>query len=270
MTRENIINALVNKGFNAEATTTIKNGVSLEGITIRNESNTAPIIYTESIIEAAEQNGTSLDGVVNQIISIYESHKGESFNIECLSDPAFILENIYIGIQKNSTEEIEKKPTEYDGIEQYLYIRLTNEATTKARAALLDRAGVDTAEAWKAAEKNTNGETTTTSMMKIMFEHMGMPYDESMDDGTMYVVSNECKIKGASAILNKKNLEEIAHRFHSDKIVVLPSSIHECIVVPYTEEMDINEFCEMVRTVNAEQVDPTEQLTDRAYIVNVA
>lgn len=39
--------------------------------------------------------------------------------------------------------------------------------------------------------------------------------------------------------------------------------------MPYTEEIDIDIFSEMVEEVNNEEVDPTERLTDRAYIVTL-
>ena len=50
MTREMIINELINRGYKAKAKNNIKNGVELEGIIILTDSNVAPIIYTEEII----------------------------------------------------------------------------------------------------------------------------------------------------------------------------------------------------------------------------
>ena len=37
--------------------------------------------------------------------------------------------------------------------------------------------------------------------------------------------------------------------------------------MPYTEEIDIDTFSEMVEEVNNAEVDQTERLTDRAYII---
>lgn len=41
------------------------------------------------------------------------------------------------------------------------------------------------------------------------------------------------------------------------------------LIIPYTEDIDLNTFSEMVGEVNSTEVDPTERLTDRAYIITV-
>lgn len=41
------------------------------------------------------------------------------------------------------------------------------------------------------------------------------------------------------------------------------------IVIPYNENMDINDFSETVHEVNSCTVAEEEQLTDRAYILKV-
>jgi len=53
------------------------------------------------------------------------------------------------------------------------------------------------------------------------------------------------------------------------KIVVLPSSVHEMLLVPYTEEMSLEDFSAMVSEVNNTEVRPEERLTDRAYIITL-
>ena len=45
----------------------------------------------------------------------------------------------------------------------------------------------------------------------------------------------------------------------------MPSSIHECIVVPKRMGMSPKELGDMVREVNAAEVDREEVLSDRVY-----
>ena len=124
MTKEMIITELSNRGYKAEAQNTIKNGVELEGIRILTDSNITPVIYTKAIIENAENENKSLDEVVSAIIGTYESHKSFEFDVNMLFDGDFILNSIFVGLQKVSTEDIEKKLCEdFEGIESYLYIR---------------------------------------------------------------------------------------------------------------------------------------------------
>ena len=85
----------------------------------------------------------------------------------------------------------------------------------------------------------------------------------------LYVLTNASTIKGASAILNKQALAEFGKKHKTNKIVVLPSSVNEMLLTPYTEETDIDAFSAMVEEINNAEVDPTERLTDRAYIITI-
>ena len=85
----------------------------------------------------------------------------------------------------------------------------------------------------------------------------------------MYVISNHSRQRGASSILNKEMLKQFACEHNCKKLVVLPSSVHECILIPCDdEEIDIESFDNMVQEVNSTQVSPEERLLDRALIVN--
>lgn len=258
MTREIIINELENRGYRAETQNTIKNGVELEGIRILTNSNVAPVIYTEDIIERAESENKSLDDVVSVIIGIYESHKSFEFDVEALFNRDFILSHLYIGLQKDSTENIAKRTCEFEGIESYLYIRgkvgKDDSYSVKMSKEILNRAEISEDEAWEVAEQNTNAETSLEGFGRMT------PF---------YVISNKSKVKGASAVLNKEVLAEFGKRYNTDKIVVLPSSIHEMLLLPYIEGIDLDAFSDMVRQVNSSGVDPTEQLADRAFIITI-
>lgn len=50
---------------------------------------------------------------------------------------------------------------------------------------------------------------------------------------------------------------------------MLPSSVHEMLLVPYTEEISLDDFSAMVTEINGAEVAPEERLTDRAYIVTL-
>lgn len=52
---------------------------------------------------------------------------------------------------------------------------------------------------------------------------------------------------------------------HKGNIVVLPSSIHDNILVPQ-DDVDLNDFHRTVREVNEEQVAESERLSDHAYL----
>lgn len=274
MTREMIIKELKNRGYNAEAQTNIKNGVAFEGIRIMASSNVAPVIYTDDILRRAEEENKNLDEVVSAIIGIYEANCSIDFDINELFDREFVLSHLYIGLQRESTEELVKRGCDFEGIESYLYIRRDrNEGesySVKLNEGILERAHITEEEAWRSAEYNTNRETTIQSMAMVMAELYGMEYSEELEEMTpFYIISNECKTKGASAILNKEVLAQFGRKHNTEKIVVLPSSIHEMLLVPYIEEMSLEDFSAMVGEVNNTEVRPEERLTDRAYIITL-
>lgn len=274
MRRTDIINALVARGYKAEAKETIKNGVVFEGIMIRNDDIIAPVIYTEQLLRDAEEKGKNISEVVADIISIYEESRHAEIPVTELMNRDNFLSSVYIGLQKASEEDLAKKPTEYDGIEAYLYIRKTKNSSgiysVKVTMDYLNHMCDDEEEAWKNARENTFAEAEMKSMASVMADMCGIPEEEVPEtDNALYVVSNRCKMKGASAILNQNMLREFAKRQGASKLVVLPSSIHEMLVLPYDASIDMDVMSEMVREINATQVSPEERLTDQAYLIDV-
>lgn len=81
---------------------------------------------------------------------------------------------------------------------------------------------------------------------------------------TMYILTNREKINGATTILYPGILEMIGDIMETD-YYILPSSIHELIVVPNFEEADKTKFNEMVQEVNETQLEQEEILADHAY-----
>ena len=80
----------------------------------------------------------------------------------------------------------------------------------------------------------------------------------------MYVLTNEQKTNGATALFYPEIQKEIADKLHGEYFV-LPSSIHEVLIVPDTGEWDYHVLKEMVRDVNGTHVAPDEILTGQVY-----
>ena len=80
----------------------------------------------------------------------------------------------------------------------------------------------------------------------------------------MYVLSNEQRYFGASCILYPNALKEISQKF-ADSLFILPSSIHEVIIIPASYTEDANELSEIVHDVNVSEVAQDEILSDSVY-----
>jgi len=81
----------------------------------------------------------------------------------------------------------------------------------------------------------------------------------------MYVVSNRKNLFGASAILYSDYLEEWAEELKCD-LYVIPSSVHELLVMPASHMYSGEEISEMIREINRTQVAREEILSDHVYI----
>lgn len=274
ITRDEIVQALIALGYQAEKKESMKNGVVHEGILIQNESPISPVIYTKRLIEEAERQDLCLLDVVAKVVKSYEEAKSPEFNERKLLDRDFILDNLFIGLQKDSTEQLVRGECMLDGIESYLYVGgdFEDDGTysLKVTEAYLDYTDISIEDAWDRAKRNTFSKTVIQSLAQLMAELCNIPYDPSMEIGLpMYVISTRDRVKGASTILDQEAVAAFAREQGVDKLIVLPSSVHEMILVPYEPDMDLAACSEMVRSINQDEVEPEERLTDRAYLIEI-
>lgn len=96
----------------------------------------------------------------------------------------------------------------------------------------------------------------------LMKLHKDMKEDEA--GIPMYVLSNEQKLQGAACILYPDVLSNFAKEKNSD-LFILPSSIHEVILLPDSEGTSKETLLEMVSEINRTQVEEGEVLADSVY-----
>lgn len=268
MKRTEIINALTERGYKAQEQNILKNGVTFKAITISNEKGLGVVIYTEALIKEAELYGKSLDEIVSEVILIYKKHQNTSFNLFPM-EQEFILSHVYIGLQKESKEDIEKTMCHLEGLEAYLYVRWTHNHdvyTMKLpRSYFADTRG-KAVEAWEKAKENTYSETCILDINQVLNELCNGCITEP-GIFPMFVVTNIGRLNGASAILNHAALAEFAKKLGVNSLIVMPSSVHEMIIVPNDGRITVNDASTMVTEINATQVSPEERLTDRAYVL---
>ncbi len=275
MTREMIIEELKNQGYDAQPWDVTKNGTTLQGIRINDGHAAQPIIYTEKLIANAHRRELPVQKVAAAVIEIYEKNKAFNFDTAKLSDPKYILQHLFIGIQKNSQEDIVKKPIkELEGLESYLYLRDKNKDNVysiRMTSKTLALSDVSPEEAWSYALKNVEKETTIESLRKVVCDITNHVYDEKKKEHTpLFIISNKTRTNGAAAILNKKVLAEFGEQHHVRKVIVLPSSVHEMLLIPCPKEYRLGYFSDIVKEVNDNEVPPAERLTDRAYVLSVS
>lgn len=113
------------------------------------------------------------------------------------------------------------------------------------------------------------------SMEEVLQELLGKPI-ENMDDkresdSNMYILSNSKGIHGASTILYPGVLGNFAYRNNVDikQLYILPSSIHEVILLPCNQTLNVMQLQQMVEEINQTQVPEEEILSDSIYVYSV-
>jgi len=270
-----IQNELEERGYLTQVSKVVKNGVQLTGITIKNnpDQRIAPCFYmTEELENLSVAEATDI--IEHRLASEGGIDVGD---VDQLVSRDSILDRVVIGVQRSSTQDLIKRATELEGIEQYLFIRGTNGEDTnwsiKLNPSILSNAGLTETEVWLAAEKNTfcDREITIESMQEILARMMGIDNAIPEPDMPMYVISNAVRMNGAVQIFNQAAVRKWAEDHGWKKLVMLPSSTHEVIVIPGDDiDSRLEEMTQMVQEVNATQVSPIEQLSDRAYIIDLA
>ncbi len=81
----------------------------------------------------------------------------------------------------------------------------------------------------------------------------------------MYILTNSVGINGATAMIYRDAIRNFADKLETD-FYILPSSIHEVILVPYENSLSREELKDMVGEVNCTQVPVEEVLSNRVYI----
>ena len=104
-----------------------------------------------------------------------------------------------------------------------------------------------------------------SGMSREEVEQMGFAtFGDPSENDTVWVVSNEQGINGASSILLKDEMAKVAERAGSD-LYLLPSSVHEMLAVS-TSFGEPEMFAEMVQDVNMTTVSLEERLSNNVYL----
>jgi hypothetical protein len=251
------------------------NGVVLHGVTIKLEEsqNILPTLY----IENYDERKTSRE-IAKDIITDNANALSETRNIEIKTETLTAFNDftkshiVYRLVNKKANEELLKTipHREFLDLAIIYVVQITDEASAKITNSLAKNWNVTEEELFNLATENTPRihPISVKSLFDIMCEMMNLTPQEALDAGmvnnTQIVVTNENATNGAIAILYPNAIENIYKV--CGPIAILPSSIHEVIVVPFDDKMTEHELTEMVKDVNSQVVDPSEILSDHVYI----
>ncbi len=97
-----------------------------------------------------------------------------------------------------------------------------------------------------------------------MIEELIDVKEESEFHEWMYIFTNRSRIKGATAMLRTDLLDRFAKAQESD-LIILPSSVHEVLLLPAMDDEDVAELRRTVQDINEKKVKEEEWLSDEVY-----
>ena len=268
------------------------NDTMLDAITIKsNESNLTPTIYLNKFYEAY-QDGQDMMDILADIAKIHMDHAVDfDVNISSIVDFDNVQDKIIcklVNMEANEKLLSDRPFTQVEDLAVTYHIlidKVADEtATIPINNSLMKMFDVPLEELHNIALENTERLLPVTitpmseviSEMKIQellsFERMSEEEAREIIEGVMqmtgdcplYVVSNDSKIDGATAILYSDVLDQIAEKLGED-FYVLPSSIHEALVISKSDAGSREEMQAMVQEVNANEVKPGEILSNYVY-----
>ena len=275
------IELIVGGNATVKCTEVLKNnGVRLHGITILMPGeNISPTVYIENYIDNSVRNIAKK--IIAEIAKAMEL--SPQINPEDILNLDKVLDKICLRLinASNNKELLKTVPYEpfYD-LAKILVIELGEGVSIKVTNDMLNMWKVNFADLLLVARVNTKRifpakiDSMFNIMMKLMSKETGIPVEvlkksnKLMDDGFMYVLTNEIGVNGATCILYNDILKEFAEKIDSD-FVILPSSIHEVIlqkIDSHISHITIEQLNQLVTEVNQHEVPTQDVLSDHIYI----
>ena len=246
-----------------------------DSMTILGEGdNIAPAIYLNPLYEQYKR-GSTIDEIADEIAKYYgQSSMGGTIDLSFYSEYEKVRDHLackLINYEKNR-HILEKVPYyRYLDLAVVYYCRMDHPMIGKGNIlvqnAHLKLWDVEAGELHDAAVTNTV-RLCPYELIAIsdMLENMlGVKItSEEARQLPMYVLTNTEKYFGAVNIIFDSILEAISERLDSD-FYVLPSSIHECMIVPVLEGLKVEDLHQMVHDINTEHVALEEILGESVY-----
>ena len=249
---------------------------SYTGITISPAGGNVGMNLNANQLFDQMQDGQSYEGVLAVAVSTAERglHDMPAVDVSELMNYEAAKKYLcfdVVGSDRNA-DMLEKVPhTDKENISMVYRLQLDSTengaATVLITNAMMEQFGVTKeqlhADAMENAQEIRPADFRT--MAAVMAEMMGMP-EEMMADMAppMYVATNQDKVQGAAVMFYPDFMDQAAKELGGD-IFILPSSVHEVLILPDDGNMNAQELKEMVTSINASEVSPEDRLTDSVY-----
>ena len=259
------------------------NGLKLTGITIPNgDQRIVPTVYLDSLYQEYI-HGKDVDSCVSDVadMRIEAQGKAEFFDmgVTDILDYEKMKDKLQMRIcdkEWNTDLLADKVVTEHGDFAAYYAVNLEENgegiSSIPVTVSLMNEWGVSAeqiqADAMVADRKRGVTLMDMNEIIKSMIfgEEPENLLNEKMDmeamENPMFCLTNKAKMNGASLLLQEDIRKQIGECLGSDYFVI-PSSIHEVLILPDNGIFQVPELNAMVQEVNETKVERQEQLSDK-------
>lgn len=266
-----------------QITTTKNNGTEKTGLMMSEQkSNIKPVVYLNEMYERQKENENTLEDAVIEFMDCYEKTRGEKIDGDFFEWER-VKERIAVKLinkewNRELLEDVPYKEILDLALVFFIVVGLDEDemGSVLIRNEHLQMWGIQEQELWSLAMKNSET-LLPAKMLTIRGCISELIGEETMDElfrneqdeklPAMYILTNELKTYGASSIVYPNLLDEVGEIIGAD-FYVLPSSVHETILVRADETFSKDELTKMVQEVN-QQVASEELLSNHAYFYSV-
>ncbi len=255
---------------------TKNNGVALTGIVARRENiNSFPTIYIDDYYrkDVSEEEVQSIALKMAERLRLADLK--QSIDLSDFTDfekakTRLSFKLINTGKNKALLADIPNRPFFNLSIVYFYLIEnppFHGKATVLIRKSHMDAWNIVEEELYEAAYLNA------PQLLPARIENMSQVLDGIFPPGLfedmipMYVLTNREKLFGASCMLYPDELKLFAEKTGSD-LFVLPSSVHEVILIPEKSNLNPQSFLDIVAEINHSQVPEEEVLADSVFFYN--
>lgn len=286
---ENICGKLKDKNCRVKLNPVVKiNSIHKTGVTILEEdSMAAPTLYFEDFYSMYEQ-GCTIDEIADRIIAIHNIQKKTiPYEFTKMSDFEYARDHItlkLINTRKNRTILGDVPHIIYSelGLAIIFEVTVIDDMTKEVMSA---RIPMNVMKGW---DTNTDelfriGQENTLRMMGVYVKEMKEAFEDFTKDGKVeiessfyedlcsmnrmpiYVLTNNLKLYGAVNIFIDGVLRGVSDMMDDD-ICIIPSSIHEVLLVPLRLVDCLDDINIMISEISEEVLQRQDFLSDNCYV----
>lgn len=254
------------------------NGVQLAAVSImKKDLNISPTIYINDYYREF-MDGMKMEEIIEDILRVHRTHQCEkAFQVEDFMNLEYAKKGLaYKLIHYDKNKALLKEVPHIHFLDLAIVFFCLMETNDWGRGTImihnshLEMWGITKEELVRLARENApkilpyDLVSMRDILQEMLAETLFQEQLEELENPAMYVLSNQYRCFGAATILYPDMLSDFA-RAAGSNLVIIPSSVHEVILIPVEEGTDLEEFSIMVEEVNATQVDAQEVLADHVY-----